>query len=119
MTNNAAEYADSILSQIEEGVSNGAPFGISEGYGDVPEGQELGAYDYLEGILDIQYIVNSDRTYRGARVCIAFGGPTAWINTQSGQLEVAWWSAPEYRRLPGDFIDALDDALSELWDMGA
>ena len=119
MTSNAAEYADSILAQIEEHVDAGAPFGISEGYGDVPEGQDLGAYDYLEDILDIQYIVNSDRTYRGARICIAFGGPTAWINTQSGQLEVTWWSALEYRRLPGDFIDALDDALSELWDMGA
>lgn len=119
MTNNAAEYADSILSQIEEGVVKGAPFGISEGYGDVPEGQELGAYDYLEDILAIQYIVNSDRTYRGARICIAFGGPTAWIDTQSGQLEVAWWSAPECRSLPSEFINELDNALSELWEMGA
>ena len=118
---NATEYADSIVRGIEENVNAGHPFGIStedEPILDREIGEEGTAMDYLSDVLDIQYVVTSDRQYRSARVCIAFGGPTAWINTMTSQLEVAWWSEPVYRNLPGDFIDGLDDALEELWEMG-
>lgn len=78
---------------------------------------EASGFDYLQDVLDIKYIVNSDGTYDSALVCIAFGGPTAWINTRTHSLEVSWWSAPEYRELPREFIVQLDDALAELWEM--
>ena len=119
---NATDYADSIAREIEENVNAGYPFGIStEDYPilDREIGEEGTAMDYLSDVLDIQYVVTSDRQYKGARVCIAFGGPTAWINTLTSQLEVAWWSEPVYRDLPREFIDALDEALEELWEMGA
>lgn len=118
-TDNAKDYADSLVAGIEADCEAGNPFGISEGYGDTPEGEPVEAYDYLEDVLDIQYIVNSDRTYRGARILVGFGGPNVWINTQTGNLEVSWWSAPEYRGLPTEFITELDNALEELWEMGA
>ena len=118
---NATDYADSIAREIEANVAAGHPFGIStedEPILDREIGEEGTAMDYLSDVLDIHYVVTSDRQYRSARVCIAFGGPTAWINTRTGQLEVTWWSEPVYRNLPGDFIDGLDDALEELWEMG-
>src|SRR5690606_26586393 len=108
---NASEYADSIASQVEADCEAGNPFGVSEGYGDTPEGEESSAYDYLEDVLDIQYTVTSDRQYRSARILIAFGGPNAWVDTRTGQLEVSWWSTPEYRDLPNEFVSALDEAL--------
>ena len=119
---NATDYAESIARDIEANVIAGYPFGIStEDYPilDREIGEEGTAMDYLSDVLDIQYVVTSDRHYRSARVCIAFGGPTAWINTMTSQLEVAWWSAPVYRNLPREFVNGLDDALEELWDMGA
>lgn len=132
---NATEYADSLAADIQRMTYHGAPFGLKHRDTDEwtndetayqswlndedPEWEEAGALDWLDDVLDIQYLVNSDRTYRAARVLIAFGGPTAWVNTLTGNLEAAWWSATEYRALPSDFIDGLDDALSELWGMGA
>ena len=119
---NATEYADSIARDIRANVNAGHPFGISteeDPILDREEGEEGTAMDYLSDVLDIQYVVTGDRQYRGARVCIAFGGPTAWINTMTSQLEVAWWSEPVYRDLPRAFVEGLDDALEELWDMGA
>ena len=131
---NASEYADSLSADIQRRTEQGIPFGIESedtGWTDDPDDvldylnnpesafNESSAMDYLSDVLDIQYIVNSDRTYRAARVLIAFGGPNAWIDTRTSQLEVAWWSAPEYRDLPSAFIDGLDEALSELWEMGA
>lgn len=131
---NATEYADSIASGIQSNTDKGAPFGLvnreTEEWTDDAEAfdswendedspyDEAGGMDYLQDVLDIQYVVSGDRTYRGARICIAFGGPTAWINTMTSQLEVAWWSATEYRELPREFVSGLDTALEELWEMG-
>lgn len=129
--NNATEYADSLTADIQRMTDHGAPFGLNhlvtvEWTNDEtayqswlndedPEWEEASALDWLNDVLDIQYLVNGDRTYRAARILIAFGGPTAWIDTRTGNLEAAWWSATEYRALPDVFINGLDDALAELW----
>lgn len=118
-TDSAADYADSIAKQIQENVESGNPFGVAEeGYGDTEAGEPLSGFDYIQDVLDIQYIVSGDRTYRAARVLIAYGGPNAWLNTLTSQLEVSWWSEPVYRDLPVKFVEALDAALKELWEMG-
>lgn len=129
----AAEYADSLIAGINRRVDMGAPFGLvhrdTEEWTDEAEAfddwqnnanteyTEASGYDYLTDALDIQYIVNSDHTYHAARVCIALGGPTAWINTLTGQLEVAWWSEPVYRELPRAFVEQLDEATEELYSI--
>lgn len=130
---NASNYADSLSAGIAERTAQGIPFGIESdatGWTDDPddvsdylenpetEFRECSPLDYLSDALGIQYLVSYDRTYYSARILIAFGGPDAWIDTRTGQLEVTWWSAQEYRDLPSAFVDGLDDALSELWGMG-
>lgn len=117
---NADKYADEIVAQIEADTAKGTPFGVAEeDFGDLNEGDELTALDWLEDALDIQYTVGSQRNYIGARVLIAFGGPNAWVNTVTGYLEVAWWSAPTHRKLPIEFLQQLDAALEELWESGS
>lgn len=124
-TTNATEYADSLAASIirdglgvidtetEQWYCN-AEDAESQGVENYVEASGL---DYLSDALDIQYVVNSDRSYHAARVLIAFGGPNAWVNTQTNQLEVAWWSEPVYRELPREFCEALDEALEELYGM--
>lgn len=132
--NLARDYADSMIESIRARVAAGIPFGIQhdmDGWADV-DGEEYADYrdnvetewteasglDYLEGALDIKYIVNSDRSYRAAKVCVGYGGPNVWINTDSNELEV-YWDTHETRGLPAEFISGIDDALEELWEMGA
>lgn len=119
---NAIEYADSLIQDITARSDAGSPFGWINDDGEwfdldehTEDMQEASALDYLSDALDIQYLVNSDKTYRSGRVCIAFGGPTAWVDTHTQELEVSWWSASEVRRLPSDFINGLDEALEELY----
>jgi hypothetical protein len=131
MTSNASDYADRIAREITAAAEAGSPFGwinpdTDEHTMDAPETDddratfdEASAGDYLSDVLDIQHLIGSDRQYRAARILIACGGPTAWIDTRTGQLEVTWWSAPEVRTLPAAFIDGLDDYLSEVWEAGA
>lgn len=132
MSNNATEYANALIENINRLTKLGSPFGLinqdteewtddTEAYEDWannPETEyaEACALDYISDALDIHYVVSSDKQYKAGRVCIAFGGPTAWLNTYTGELEVQWWSAPEIRELPREFIEQLDDALEELFN---
>jgi len=113
----AREYAESIARDIENNCENGTPFGIAEEdteYG-TAAGEELTGMDWLGDVLDIEYIVSGDGQYRGARVLIAFGGPSAWVNTRSGMIESAWWSETVTVPIHDEFVSALDDTLEELW----
>lgn len=81
---------------------------------DVENEGEFSAFDYLQDALDIEYIVDRDGEYLGARVLVAFGGPNIWINTRTKTVEGYWWSD----RAESSFEDnlGLDDALEELWN---
>ncbi|CAH9015771.1 conserved hypothetical protein [Vibrio phage 142E35-1] len=76
--------------------------------------REINGWDYLQDVLDINWILNSDKTYKGARVLVAFGGPNIWIDTVKSQVEGYWWS-DTYIESYSDAID-LDAALEELWE---
>lgn len=128
----ASNHADSIAADIHWMTDAGTPFGIiheMEGWADIDgdeyadwrdnedtEWREATALDYLDDVLDTEYRVGSDGVYRSAKILIGFGGPNVWIDTGTGQLEVTWWSAPEFRELPDSFIEGLDEVLEELWN---
>tara|TARA_Y100001951_G_C11126505_1_gene175790 strand:- start:128 stop:415 length:288 start_codon:yes stop_codon:yes gene_type:complete len=80
---------------------------------DITDGKQQ-AGDWMEDVLDIQYIINQDKTYRGARILVAFGGPNIWVNTQSGLVEGYWWGDNAF----AGFIDniGLDDYLEEMYN---
>ena len=48
------------------------------------------AADYIKDVLDINYIINSDKSYKGARLLVAFGGPNIWIDTTTKTVEAYW-----------------------------
>ena len=58
---------------------------------DIEDGQQATAFDYLSDVLDINWILNSDKTFKGARLLVAFGGPNIWIDTNLEQVEGYWW----------------------------
>jgi len=88
---------------------------LTDGFGDAvnDDGEPVSAFDYLQDALDIEYIVNKDGGYLGARVLVAFGGPNIWVDTRRGVVDGVWWG----ERASAPFEDGigLDDALSELW----
>jgi hypothetical protein len=91
---------------------------LSDGFDDDVlncDGEPMNAFDYLQDALDIEYIVASDRkTYLGARVLVAFGGPNIWINTRTKTVEGHWWG-DSYTEAYTDRI-GLDEALEELFN---
>ncbi len=111
-------YLGSIMEDIKNHVQSIAdnltnpPAEWNEGR-DIDSEGEYSAFDYLEGVLDIEYIVNSKGEYLGARVLVAFGGPNIWVNTRTHMVEGAWWGDSANASFTDNL--GLDDALSELW----
>jgi hypothetical protein len=105
---------DSLLDHVQSIADNltNPPYEWNEGR-DIESEGEFSAFDYLRDALDIEYIVNSNKEYLGARVLITFGGPNIWIDTRRAMVDGYWWS----EKASASFTDnlGLDDALQELW----
>jgi hypothetical protein len=74
---------------------------------------EPNAFDYLKDVLDIEYAVNSNKEYLGARVLVAFGGPNIWINTRTNTVEGYWWTDKATAGYTDDL--GIDECLEELF----
>ena len=54
----------------------------------------LSGFDYISdvgGCLDVNWILDSNRELKGARLLVAFGGPNIWIDTVEQIVEGHWW----------------------------
>jgi hypothetical protein len=45
---------------------------------------------FMEGVYDIEWITFQDGTFKGARVLVAGGGPTIWVNVKNDEVEGYW-----------------------------
>ena len=75
---------------------------------------ECSGYDYLSDALDFEWILNSDRTLKGARILVSFGGPNIWINTVTEQVEGYWGSDTAILGYRNDRLE-IGDAVVDLY----
>ena len=53
---------------------------------------------YMEDVYDIEWITFQDGTFKGARLLVAGGGPTVWVNVKNDEVEGYW--AGDHIRFP-------------------
>lgn len=89
-----------------------------EDYSDVPEDAEPASMlDYFGDLLDIDFIVTSELEYKAARICIAWGGPSIYVDTRALEVQFYWWNeyaSATFARYVGDCIDEFASELYEL-----
>lgn len=86
---------------------------------DVDSWEALTLHDYLEDVLDITYIVQSDRqTLDGAKFYVTLGGPSVWLDTCSRSVELRWGGRSASWGLTWEVCEELDEIAQEYWDMG-
>lgn len=111
-------HVDGIAKDINDGIeitANGDCSHMIED-GEYDEGDYMSAYDYLNDVLDINYITNADKTYKSAKLLVAFGGPNIWIDLHDGLVKGYWWGDYAEAPISGDFMNELDDYLEELFN---
>ena len=105
---NTDERLTSHVKQIAKSLSSGE-YDFEAGEYDEPCAQ-----DYLQDVLDIEYIIGGDGEFKGARVLVAYGGPNIWINTRTNIVEGYWWADKAF----AEFEDTLglNEWLEELYE---
>ena len=53
--------------------------------------ETLSGFDYIADVLDVNWVLDSNREFLGARLLVAFGGPNVWIDTAKQTVEGHWW----------------------------
>ena len=69
---------------------------------------------FMDHVYEIEWITYGDKTYKSARLMVAGGGPSIWVNLQRNVVQGYWW---------GDYCECrfadnigLDDYLEEIYD---
>jgi hypothetical protein len=99
---------DKHVQSIADSITN-PPEAYEDEYGET----KGDAFDWLADALDIEYVVNSNREFLGARVLVAFGGPNIWVNTRTNTIEGYWWADSATARFEDNL--GLNDALETLY----
>jgi hypothetical protein len=78
---------------------------------EISDGKE-DVHKWMEGVYDIEWVTHNDHSYKGARLLVAGGGPTVWVNLQGLTVDGYWWG--DTCKVP--FADnlGLDEYLEEL-----
>ncbi len=76
---------------------------------DVERYDALGLWDYMQDILDIDFIINSQKEYIACRICVAYGGPSIYIDTDEKAICLCWWTESAKYYLSSATVDAVND----------
>lgn len=78
---------------------------------DVDEWEPLTISDYLADVLDIEYIISSQRRYTACIITLCYGGPNVYLNTRNNRLELFWGNNREELTLSDEVINAVDEEV--------
>lgn len=78
--------------------------------------EQQSIWDYLDDVLDVKYLVNHDKTIHSVKILVTFGGPNIWIDTETRNVELYWWTDRASYPLSSDVCDEIDEWAAEMWD---
>ena len=102
------EYCKRVAEELEQYINGEIT--------DEETGEELTLYDYFSDILDFEYIINRDLSYNAVRIYVTLGGPTVWIDTYKGSVELRWANEESRYFLTSDTIEAVNDYFEEYYN---
>lgn len=120
MTQSVKSHVLSIVADIENGAKReycehcGADLDKEQFCNECEEHSDdcLGGFDYIADVLDVNWVLDSKREFKGARLLVAFGGPNIWIDTNTQTVEGHWWGDSFTVSYNSDAMD-IEGACSE------
>ena len=70
-------------------------------------------WEWSEDILDIEYIIGGNMSYRGVELAVTLGGPNVYVNTRDGVIKGFWGSDRETVYITKDVINAIDNVFED------
>lgn len=89
----------------------------------LPDGEEIlegdiesaSLFDYFNDYLDVDYIIDSKKQFKGARIMITCGGPNIYIDSYSGEVQLYWWGERASAEIPANICDKINDVFREFY----
>lgn len=112
------ECGEIVSAPYEEGEGVELDCGCKVDIDDLDDLDEVTMWDYFEdNTLDIEYTINSDLSYKAARVLITFGGPNIYLNTNNKRVELYWWGDTAYAALSDHAVEVIDAYFEDGYNM--
>ena len=106
-----SETCEEQLRRMCKSIAEEITSGKTQEYIDQPK-VELTADKFMDGVYDIEWTTHRDHNYRAARLLVAGGGPTIWVNMMTTNVE-GYWGTDKVKHSFDDNI-GLDDYLLEM-----
>lgn len=90
---------------------------INEKIDDLNENGTLSSY--FDDYLDVNYVVDSKREYRSAIICIGWGGPNVYIDTEDAYVKLYWGNTQTKAPISYKVRDAIDSIFEEIYSWAA
>lgn len=78
--------------------------------------EEEDILDYFEGVLEVYYITDQQKEYVGVILCLAWGGPSIYLDTKRKVLEGFWWLDHAVLNISSDIIKKIDTFWKEIYN---
>lgn len=80
------------------------------------DGEKMTLWDYFADVLDVEYLIGADMSFRGCKIMVACGGPNIWVDTTRGEVFGAWGCDRETAWIPSEICEEIDLIFEELFD---
>lgn len=84
---------------------------------DVDDWEQQTIYNYINNVLDWEYRVSRDKEYRSCEICVGWGGPNIYIDTDDAYVKLYWGNTQTQYPIKYDTRDALDECMEEYFNM--
>lgn len=79
------------------------------------EFEQASFYDWFADVLDIEYRIGSDGTYRSCRLMVACGGPNIYVDTGEAAVQLYWWGDRATAYFTRDTAEEIDSEFADLY----
>ena len=100
-----------MCKDIADGITNPVTSNDEQEDGSVE--QHGGASEWMEDTYNIRYLVDHDKKYLGAKILVAGGGPTIWVDTWTNEVK-GYWGTDRVNIMFADNL-GLDDYCEEMY----
>jgi hypothetical protein len=78
-------------------------------------GETLSLYNWVDDVLDFEFIVDRCKHYVSAKIYVTLGGPNVWIDTAARVVKLTWGGNCAEYPIAEDAAEQLDDVMIDIY----
>ena len=72
-------------------------------------------YNYFSDYLGVDYVVDSNKEYKAARVMVTCGGPNIFIDSYEGEVQLYWGMERATAKIPANICEEINNVFREFY----